>query len=254
MHFHEARSWKEKLVAFIIQPLDQRLRRHFHEAPSRKLTTKNGPIHWLFSELTDWWAIWQAHMFLQKQGGELWATYSRMGTEEKACYLSRHELWSVWFIWIKFMSCVYNLLWFFFFEGAIIDWPIINCFWNMGALPNRSNSLDPSGKIEIAVHPYGPTFSVYLHENWTLGNPYGKNLRCYWELLMRELLGNLRNHMRTWWERNGNKKKNKNAWVGGCVCMFVGGQKIYSERKRENTKKAVTFWWGGSVAGSPGMG
>jgi hypothetical protein len=40
------------------------------------------------------------------------------------------------------------------------------------------------------------------------------------------------NLMGTKWEQ---EKKQK------CVGMFVGGQKIYSERKRENTKKAVTF-------------
>ncbi len=129
-------------------------------------------------------------------------------------------------------SCLVFIIYFgfFFLEGAIIDWPIINCFWNMGALPNRSNSLDPSGKIEIAVHPYGPTFSVYLHENWTLGNPYGKNLRCYWELLMRELLGNLRNHMRTWWERNGNKKKKQKCVGGGGACVCLLGVRRFTQK------------------------
>jgi hypothetical protein len=38
-------------------------------------------------------------------------------------------------------------------------------------------------KTETTVLPLRLTFSVYIHESWTLGKPYGINLRCYWEHL-----------------------------------------------------------------------
>jgi hypothetical protein len=86
-----------------------------------------------------------------------------MGTEEKPATLVEHELVECDSYELVHV-CVYNYLFtlvfffFFFFGRSRIDWPIINCFWEYGALLNRSTSLDPSGKIEITVHPYGPTF------------------------------------------------------------------------------------------------
>jgi hypothetical protein len=67
--------------------------------------------------------------------------------------------------------------------------------------------LDPSCKIKTNVFPPQQlTFSVYIHESWTLGKPYGIKLRCYWECL-REQLGNLGNTMRTCWEHIGTRKQ-----------------------------------------------
>jgi len=64
----------------------------------------------------------------------------------------------------------------------------------------------PSCKIDTNVFPQQPTFSVYIHESWTLGKPYGIKLRCHWKLL-REQIGNLGNLKRTWWEHIGNKEE-----------------------------------------------
>jgi hypothetical protein len=73
------------------------------------------------------------------------------------------------------------------------------------ALPNGSTSSDPGCKIDTNVFPQWLTFSVYIHESWTLGKPYGIKLRCYWKLL-REEIWNLGNLKRTWWEHIGNKE------------------------------------------------
>jgi hypothetical protein len=49
------------------------------------------------------------------------------------------------------------------------------------------------------------TFSVYIHESWSSGKPYGIKLRYYWESF-KEPLGNLGNPKRTCWEHIGNKE------------------------------------------------
>jgi hypothetical protein len=94
---------------------------------------------------------------------------------------------------------------------------------------NSSTSLDPSCKIDTnmlsllsllfqfthmrvelwanyALHQ--PTFSVYIHESWTLGKAYGIKLRCDCKHL-GEQFENLRNLLRTWWEHIGNGAKTK---------------------------------------------
>ncbi len=75
--------------------------------------------------------------------------------------------------------------------------------------PNRSTSLDPKelhNRNTCAL--LLSTFSVYRHENWSLGKPYGINPRCYWECL-GEPLENLGNHKGTHWEQEGGRKKAK---------------------------------------------
>lgn len=47
------------------------------------------------------------------------------------------------------------------------------------------------------------------HGSWTLGKPYGIDLRCYWEPF-GETTWELGSLMRTWRERIGNKAKNRN--------------------------------------------
>jgi hypothetical protein len=74
---------------------------------------------------------------------------------------------------------------------------------NWGSLPNRSTSLDPRSQISNKCALVWATFSVYIHESWTLGKPYGIKGRCYWEQFEEHLgnLGNLHgNMMKTHWE------------------------------------------------------
>jgi hypothetical protein len=78
---------------------------------------------------------------------------------------------------------------FFFFERAIFIGPTA-IFLEHWALPNGNTSLDPQLQNKTNELPQQPTFSVYIHESWTLGKPYGIKLRCYWERI-REQLGNL---------------------------------------------------------------
>lgn len=91
----KAQHW-EKLVVFIIQPLDQRLQRHFYQARSRKLTTKMARsidcfLSWTDELIDELFAV--AH-FTETR----WRTVGHLfkdGHWRKACYFSRHELWSV---------------------------------------------------------------------------------------------------------------------------------------------------------------
>jgi hypothetical protein len=85
------------------------------------------------------------------------------------------------------------------------------------ALLNRSTSLDPSCKVEPNFLSSWHTFSVYIHESWTLGKPCGIKMRCYWECL-HEQLRNLRNLKGTWWEPLGTNKKQHTK---ECISTFV---------------------------------
>ncbi len=95
---------------------------------------------------------------------------------------------------------------FFLFKGAIHKLNIINLFWNVGHAPIEAPLWTPSCTIRNKCPHLLNTFSVYIHQSSTLGKPYGRNLRCYWEYL-EEQLGDLRNHLGIWWEHIGNKEK-----------------------------------------------
>jgi hypothetical protein len=78
-------------------------------------------------------------------------------------------------------------------------------------LPNRSTSLNqPNCKNKNKCVSYGPPFSVYIHESWTLGKPCGiKGRWCYWELL-GEPFGNFMGAHR---EHDWNKGRSKKAKI-----------------------------------------
>jgi len=82
------------------------------------------------------------------------------------------------------------------FFGSIVHFSIEATLWT------------PVAKYtQICSH--WPTFSVYIHESWTLGKPYGIKLRCNCKRL-KEQFENLRNPLRTWWEHIRNRgEKNK---------------------------------------------
>ncbi len=48
--------------------------------------------------------------------------------------------------------------------------------------------------------------SIFIHDSWTSGKPYGIKLRCCWKHF-REQLGNSRNLKGTWWNHVGNNRK-----------------------------------------------
>jgi hypothetical protein len=52
-----------------------------------------------------------------------------------------------------------------------------------------------------------PTFSVYIHESWTLGKAYGIKLSCHWGENLGEQLENLGILIGTWWEHIENERK-----------------------------------------------
>ncbi len=84
--------------------------------------------------------------------------------------------------------------------------------WEQWALSNRSTSmaLDPKSQHKNKCVPLWPTFSLCIHESWTLGKLNGMNLNYYWECLWQQL-ENVRNLMRTWWKCIGNKKRMKKS-------------------------------------------
>ncbi len=52
-------------------------------------------------------------------------------------------------------------------------WLAHHRFFGTLGIPQLENLFAP-------MHvPLWPTFFVYIHESWTLGKPYGINLRCY---------------------------------------------------------------------------
>ncbi len=74
-------------------------------------------------------------------------------------------------------------------------------FWNIGHSTIEATFWTTYCKLETNVL----TFSVYIHEGWTLG-VYGIKLKWHWECL--------ENPMGTWWEHSANtlrtQKKTKN--------------------------------------------
>ncbi len=83
------------------------------------------------------------------------------------------------------------------FERATFIGPTAIVLEHWG-LPYCSTSLDPKLQYRNKWTPQQPTFSVYIHESWTLGKPHGIKLRCYWECITDQL-GNLGNLKGTWW-------------------------------------------------------
>jgi len=71
----------------------------------------------------------------------------------------------------------------FLFWRSHMYWTIINFLRALGTSPIEALLWTPVAKTEATVLPLWLTFSVYIHESWTLGKPYGINLRCYWEHL-----------------------------------------------------------------------
>jgi hypothetical protein len=86
-----------------------------------------------------------------------------------------------------------------FLYGAILIGPSPIFGTLLGQPPNRSTSSDRHLQQRNKCAPYDVPFSVYIHESWTLGKPYGIKVRCYWERLGNNLgrpLGTHREHHR----------------------------------------------------------
>jgi hypothetical protein len=146
----------------------------------------------------------------------------------------------VWFMSIT--SWVHSQLFPFFYEVAILI-GLSSILLEHWALPSKSTSLDCSCKMEINVLPSAPTFSVYIHESWTLGKP------CYWDK-SNVLLGTswgttweLGNLIWTSWAHDENTlgtpktqrnpsptlhQKKKNELLMSCMLsLFIGHMKLW---------------------------
>jgi hypothetical protein len=94
----------------------------------------------------------------------------------------------------------------FCFEGAIHDQFFCNIVHSPIEAPLWALVTKQKQMCSIQL-----TFTVYIHQNWTLGKAYGINLRCYWERL-EERLGNVGNLIKIPWEQDDNTlgiRKNK---------------------------------------------
>jgi hypothetical protein len=115
--------------------------------------------------------------------------------------------------------CAHNSFFFFFFWKEPYSLAHQQKHLSIERSPNVGNPFGPRLQNRNKCIPKQFTFSVYIHESWTLGKPYGIKLRCYWECL-REQLGNLRNLEGTQWEhventleqRRKNKKITPHTW------------------------------------------
>jgi hypothetical protein len=95
---------------------------------------------------------------------------------------------------------------FLFFGGkSHIHWPVDNFFGTLSS-PQWKHLFGPQLQNKNKCSPLQPTFSVYIHENWTLGKPYRIKLRCYWEHFGQQR-GNSGNLKGTCWEHIGNKEE-----------------------------------------------
>ncbi len=112
----------------------------------------------------------------------------------------------MWFILIIVHGVLITLLIFFFWKEPY-SLAHQQIFWTLSTPPMEATSLDPCCKIETNVFPQQLTFSVYIHESWTLGKPYGIKLRCYWKWF-REQLGSLGNLKGTHWNKEEKTKNN----------------------------------------------
>jgi hypothetical protein len=73
-------------------------------------------------------------------------------------------------------------------------------------LRSESTSSDPQLQNKNKCIHLQPAFSVYIHESWTLGKPYGIKLRCYWERLKEQIGGTPWEHVG---DTMGTRKKYK---------------------------------------------
>jgi len=79
------------------------------------------------------------------------------------------------------MGCA-HILYIFLKELYVLDHH--QFFQSIGHLAIEALLWTPVAKQkEATVFPLWLTFSLYIHESWTLGKLYGINLRCYWEHL-----------------------------------------------------------------------
>jgi hypothetical protein len=67
---------------------------------------------------------------------------------------------------------------FYFIDRAIFIGPS-TIFLKHPYFPVETSVWIPNCKIETSVLLNDLTYSIYTHESWTLGKPYGIKLRCY---------------------------------------------------------------------------